>query len=239
MKTPSLQQIADLIRSLGSAKEKLAVELSAFSGRPWGRYLITSGLSPFPEYVGQLRRNGMKIEPVQLVPTPVTLHFLGSERKYVSFLCAEGCWHLYETFVQAASAKPPAGKDFLLYDPDTSKPAEERMRERDLEPDGLERYFRWSLFDARRAGMTDLNDDEISFMLGEIEGYDLIEREDDEDAQIRIIDRLRTEYARIQGKYFSTARFSEAEKPLDLEAVGVGYELSRQLNEAKDRPDQR
>ncbi len=50
----------------------------------------------------------------------------------------------------------------------------------------------------------DLTDEQIYFMLGEIDGYDYLERTTGT-AQRKLVEDLRRQYARIEPKYFSTA----------------------------------
>ncbi|MGP8068836.1 MAG: hypothetical protein ACLP5V_02975 [Candidatus Bathyarchaeia archaeon] len=212
-KTPSLQQIADLIRSLDKPEEKLAVELSAFAGMRWQEARSVQGLWRFPEYKDQIRRSG-KIEPVKRTPTSISLDFSGSVRTYRTFLCSEGCGHLYEVLrdtpvgplLDYINGSPRfRDSELMLYAP--VERVEERMW--GLEQDSLRQYFCRSLFTAQQAKEADLRNVQIYFMLGEIDGYDYLEAANARDER-RIVEHLRGEYARIQGKYFSTARFPKA-----------------------------
>ena len=219
-KTPTLEQIADLVRSLATPQEKLAVELCAFAGFPIGSFLTTSHLYPFPEYIDQLRRNGLRVEPPRKVPTAVVRHFGGTERNYFSFLCAEACFYLQETFAQADLSD---GRSFLLYDTDTTDSVLKRMRKRGLKRNDLERYFARSLSAAREARDTDLTEEEIWFMCGDMGGYHLIDSRYPvvenglyDGFPWDVVERLRKQYAGIERKYFSTARFASDEPLGDI-----------------------
>lgn len=208
-KTPSLQQIAELLRSFNRPMDKLIVSLSAFSGVPWSVMVWHRSIMkwfPFPDYDRQLRRR-RKIEPVEQVPTSVSVNFYGSEegRHYRTFLCSEASEYLYEVLRDTDAKYPDLDSEGeAKYWDSIGRVANVVVRRHGLEMGGLRQYFCSSLFTAQRQKEADLTDEQIYFMLGEIDGYDYLERTTGT-AQRKLVEDLRRQYARIEPKYFSTA----------------------------------
>jgi len=202
LKTPSLEQIAGLVRSLDAPEEKLMVELCAFAGLRWRSvpHLLRGNFD-----LGCLADEMPYCRPMQVYVPYRAAHADGDQwivLRFFTFLCLEGCELLRRVLdVYAATGSPPGGRLFR------GRGAADRVRGR-LEASGLtgaelRRYFKRSLTDARTAGKTALSRSQIAFLAGNVRrehDYDHDRMRWDKDALF-----MRDAYAKLEAECFTTA----------------------------------
>lgn len=213
-KTPTLEQIADSINSYHMPQEKLAVELSSFSGIPWKKVLDIS-FSNFQEYLlPMLWRTGremLRVEPVEIILMEIcSKSFFNprrGERFYYTYLGKQGCKHFYEVLLHNDLYHSDR---LFTHKRAIAKCAEEQLGKHGLEADSLRQYFQHSLIDAKNTGKTDLTSQHINFLLGRcgLSERLLTYSKGVLNGPRQLTEYLRREYAKLEPIYFSTSRSS-------------------------------
>ncbi len=218
LRTPNLSQIAELIDSVSTPQEKLAVELSAFSGVPW-RSVLAMRWDQF-EWLPQTNGDVTGAQSLGILnPLAVFVQSIdgrpGESNLTETFLCDEGCELLCKTMMNLENPH-------LLYDRhprcvfhgvrrSVTARVRQHLRKHELgQEDILRQYFVHSLADAQIRGETSLTDWQLSYMLGY---HNELVKEMRRLYRGRrwkypdIRDYLRAEYRKIEPAYFSTVGF--------------------------------